>query len=114
MDENRIVTKRSIEAAYTLLRGMKPFCDWKLPVKIEAQVSTDIYMFGCFEDPNTITISSGRVWTAQSLLETTAHEMIHLYQYRQKRLTDTPHDAFFLACAKEVCEKLGVINREDF
>ena len=115
MDENKIVTRRSILLAYDLLRGMKPFCDWKLPTKIEAHVSTDINMYGCFDEPNEITISSGRVWTLTSLMETVAHEMIHLHQYRLKKLNvDTPHDQFFLGCAKEVCEKLGITNRENF
>lgn len=115
VDASRVVTKKSILLAYQMLRGMAPFCGWKLPTKIETRVVSDASMFGSFEtEPSLITISTARVWDVNQLVATVAHEMIHLHQHRLKRLdADNPHDAFFLECAREVCVSLG-FDKENF
>ena len=113
--EHKVVTKKTILLAYQMLRGMSPFCDWKLPTKIETKVVHDLSMYGCFEDsPNTITISTAKVWDVTQLVATVAHEMIHLHQFRLKVLDDAqPHDLFFMDCARDVCIELG-FDKENF
>jgi hypothetical protein len=82
--DSKIVSKKSILLAYQMLRGMEPFCDWKLPTTIQTKVVNDSTMYGCFEDdPHTITISAARVWDVNQLVATVAHEMIHLHQRGQ-------------------------------
>jgi hypothetical protein len=49
--EYKVVTRKSILLAYQMLRGMEPFCGWKLPATIQTKVVNDISMYGCFEDP---------------------------------------------------------------
>jgi hypothetical protein len=72
-------------------------------------------MYGCFEDdPHTITISTARVWDVNQLVATVGHEMIHLHQSKLKILSeDSPHDAFFMNCARQVCVNLG-FDKENF
>jgi len=112
--EYKVVTRKSILLAYQMLRGMEPFCGWKLPATIQAKVVNDISMYGCFEDPDIITISTARVWDVSQLVATVAHEMIHLRQYRLKQLDDTtPHDAYFMEQARLVCVGLG-FDKENF
>lgn len=113
--EYKVVTKKSILLAYQMLRGMEPFCEWRLPATVQTKVANDATMYGCFEeDPHTITISTSRVWDVSQLVATVAHEMIHLHQSKLKILSEeTPHDQFFMACAKQVCVGLG-FNKENF
>ena len=112
--EYKVATRKSILLAYQMLRGMEPFCSWKLPATIQAKVVNDISMYGCFEDPDIITISTARVWDVNQLVATVAHEMIHLRQYRLKQLDDTtPHDAYFMEQARLVCVGLG-FDKENF
>ena len=112
--EYKVVTKKSVLLAYQMLRGMEPFCSWKLPAAIQTKVVNDISMYGCFEDPDIITISTARVWDVSQLVATVAHEMIHLRQYRLKQLDDTtPHDAYFMEQARLVCVGLG-FDQENF
>ena len=113
--EHKVVSKRTVLLAYQMLRGMTPFCEWKLPTKIETKVVHDLSMYGCFEDsPNTITISTAKVWDVEQLVATVAHEMIHLHQHKLKQLSDTnPHDAFFMEQARIVCVCLG-FDKENF
>ena len=112
--EYKVVTRKSILLAYQMLRGMEPFCGWKLPAIIQTKVVNDISMYGCFEDPDIITISTARVWDVNQLVATVANEMIHLRQYRLKQLDDTtPHDAYFMEQARLVCVGLG-FDKENF
>ena len=112
--EYKVVTRKSILLAYQMLRGMEPFCGWKLPATIQTKVVNDISMYGCFEDPDIITISTARVWDVNQLVATVGHEMIHLHQSKLKILSeDSPHDAFFMNCAKQVCVNLG-FDKENF
>ena len=93
---------------------MAPFNEWKLPTKVDTKVVHDASMYGCFDDPDLITISTGRVWDLNQLVATVAHEMIHLRQHRLKRLNaDNPHDEFFMDCARDVCVTLG-FDKENF
>jgi len=114
MTEQKVVTKKSILLAYQMLRGMAPFTEWKLPTKVDTKVVNDVSMYGCFDEPGLITISTARVWDVNQLVATVAHEMIHLHQHKLKKLNEAnPHDAFFMECAREVCVTLG-FDKENF
>lgn len=103
-----MITKKSIQDAYTLLRGLEPFKSWKLPSLIEARVSDALEEYGAFEEPNIIIISKARVYEFDQFLMTVAHEMVHLYQSRQKKMGEPPyHNAFFYEHAKQVCKEMG-------
>ena len=112
--EHKVVTKKSILLAYQMLREMEPFASWKLPTRIETKVVNDASMYGCFDEPNTITISTAKCWDVNQLVATVAHEMIHQHQSKLKILdADNPHDQFFMTCAREVCVSLG-FDKENF
>jgi len=113
--EHKVVSKQTVLLAYQLLRQMEPFSSWKLPLRIETKVVSDASMYGCFEDsPNTITISTAKVWDVNQLVATVAHEMIHYHQSKLKILdADNAHDQFFMNCAREVCVSLG-FDKENF
>mgnify|MGYP007042149356 CR=1 FL=1 len=113
--EHKVVSKQTVLLAYQLLRQMEPFSSWKLPLRVETKVVSDASMYGCFEDsPNTITISTAKVWDVNQLVATVAHEMIHYHQSKLKILdADNAHDQFFMNCAREVCVSLG-FDKENF
>ena len=113
--EHKVVSKKSVLLAYQMLREMEPFCSWRLPLRVHTKVVSDPSMYGCFEDcPDTITISTAKVWDVEQLVATVAHEMIHLHQHKLKQLSDTnPHDAFFMEQARIVCVCLG-FDKENF
>ena len=113
--EHKVVSKQTVLLAYQLLRQMEPFSSWKLPSRVETKVVSDASMYGCFEDsPNTITISTAKVWDVNQLVATVAHEMIHYHQSKLKILdADNAHDQFFMNCAREVCVSLG-FDKENF
>lgn len=114
MSPTKLVTKKSILLTYQLLRSMVPFCDWRLPTKIQTKVVHDPTMFGCFDEPAIITISTAIVWDFKQLTSTVAHEMIHVYQAKLKLLNDqNHHDEFFYECAYDVCMNLG-FDKESF
>lgn len=103
-----MITKKSIQDAYTLLRGMEPFKSWKLPALIDARVTDELDEYGSFEEPNVITISKARVWSMEQFMMTVAHEMVHMHQSRQKEMGEPPyHNRFFNECARQVCRELG-------
>lgn len=103
-----MITKKSIQDAYTLLRGIEPFKSWRLPAYIEAQVSESLDDYGAFEEPNIIIISKARIWEFDQFIMTVAHEMVHLHQSRQKKMGEPPyHNAFFFEAAKQVCKEFG-------
>lgn len=111
---DKVVTKKSILLAYQMLRCMPPFVDMRLPTTIETKVVHDLSMYGCFDEPNVITISTAKVWDVSQLVATIAHEMIHLHQFRLKVLDEEqPHDVFFMHCARDVCVHLG-FDKEHF
>lgn len=103
-----MITKRTIQDAYTLLRGMEPFKSWKLPMSIDARVTDNLDEYGAFEEPNIITISKARVWEFDQFIMTVAHEMVHFYQSRQKQMGEPPyHNAFFHESARQICKEFG-------
>lgn len=81
------LTPTLLESTYELLRLTLPFSRWKLPPAddVEFHVTRHIDRHGdCTseKDPNTrkrIRISSRRTYWTNTLIETMAHEMLHLH-----------------------------------
>lgn len=102
------VTKEVLAGAYTYLRTTPPFNRWKLPpahsIKFKVTGSRDNE--GLYDDKNgkatpELHVSRHFVGQTSSLMETMAHEMIHVYLFR--RGVRKHHGADFEACAKRVC-----------
>lgn len=103
------LTPAMLAAAYELLRTVPPFRGWKLPHESEldfAVILTDRLHGDC--DGETIRISAACHGQILPLLETTAHEMVHLHQIRRKLEThNSQHNADFRRRAQSVCAALG-------
>jgi len=99
------LTKATLIAAYELLRTTPPFLGWKLPEPddVEFTVIRTRDLYGdC--DGDKIRVSAGRHGTLNALLQTMAHEVIHLHQFRRGLNTpNTEHNADFHKRAKRVC-----------
>jgi hypothetical protein len=103
-----------LAAAYDYLCTTQPFSEWNLPdsedVKFRVIKSPDVrgwYLLGQ-DGSHTIAISSRCIGRTQSLIETVAHEMVHLHQGDVKM--DTPnaqHNRAFWKLADIVCEAHG-------
>lgn len=103
-----------LAGAYEYLRASEPFCRWKLP---HAEESDEVgfyvtghrdrfgHMHGDKRSPNAIiAVSESCVGSSIKLIEIMGHEMIHLYQHRQRTETaGTMHNAEFKRLAREVC-----------
>lgn len=102
-----MITRKSIQDTYLLLRQMEPFKSWKLPVLIEARVSDSLDDYGSFEEPNIITVSRARIWSFNQFVMTVAHEMVHFHQARRAQMGEPPyHNQFFYEHARQVCKEM--------
>lgn len=110
------LTPDVLEAAYELLRATPPFDKWKLPDGDEVKFSVTItkaeyaqYQWDGVQ--HTISISMGKNGYIVSLLESMAHEMIHLYLekmgWESKRASAIYHNARFRKFAERVCRIHG-------
>ena len=103
-----------LEAAYAYLAETPPFNEWNMPDAEEVifEVSQSKRKQGhCQCAPNDggtfkIMISDRYHEYTNSLMNTTAHEMVHVHQYRTG-LHKTWHGRAFTALAKEVCDAHG-------
>jgi len=110
------LTPSKLAATYDCLRAFPPFRGWRLPeaddVAFGVSLSPD--NFGTYDlcrgGPR-IEISALMVVEFQTLLETMAHEMIHLHQCRAGRAVE--HDAEWQRLATRVCREFGW-KREGF
>jgi hypothetical protein len=104
------LTPDTLCAAYEYLRATPPFRRWKLPQgdQIEFRVTHEkSYVgqaIGGAEFP-IIWISGHHVGRTQTLLETMAHEMIHVYLDRKG--VRAHHGAAFKSCADRICRYHG-------
>lgn len=104
------LTPATLEAAYEYLRTTLPFRRWKLPHADEVEFHV-IHKRGMFADcetageKHTIRISTVKVGRTQTLIETMAHEMVHVRLDRQG--VKAHHGADFQRCAAQVCRHHG-------
>lgn len=102
--------ENDLVAAYEYLARIKPFSSWKLPVSnaVEFEINRSQMLQGEYSpDPHTIKVSSEHCKTHQAVLETVAHEMVHLHLERAGGYGHLDHDKDFQKCAKAVCKAFG-------
>lgn len=105
--------------AYEFLRATAPFNKWSLPPAddVEFQVRRLKHFGHCVTDdegkhpsrPPIIAISSSRCTRNHLLVETMAHEMVHLHQFTSaaKGRIPAPHGPKFRHLARQVCRQHG-------
>lgn len=106
------LTPEMLAAAYDFLRTTRPFKGWRLPSSEEVafKVTRDRNEYGHYQlrDAHTVALSSSLISQVGTLLFYLAHEMVHLKQEIDKRVTaGTVHNADFRAKAKLVCRIHG-------
>lgn len=106
-------TPDTLRAAYEFLRTTPPFCRWKLPAAEQfifqvGKSSTTHADYSIDTDGRRyIRVSEKLVGHTHSLLESVAHEMVHL---RQEQLGYRPpfsHGAVFQKLTAQVCKHHG-------
>ena len=109
------INRKTMVAVYEMLCEFPPYNRWQLPkskdVKFEAKIIKEAY--GYYDsDPHTIIISKNLNPTLHDLVNTMAHEMVHM------RLNDSGfkswdlHSFKFKKVAKQVCDRLGFNEKE--
>lgn len=116
------ITPEMVEAVYNLLKTMPPFKRWGLPSsnKVEWIITRNkTYMGRCTsyshtDQKFTLEISMVKCTNTQTLVETVAHEMIHMRQRIVRGFrTELGHGKDFQKMADQVCRKHG-FNRDYF
>jgi len=110
------LTPEALELAYEYLRATLPFRRMKLPhadeILFRVMGARDRY--GHFKgrikdnlDLNEIGVSQAKVRSTDVLMQTMAHEMIHLNQHEKGSCTRGVHNAQFQKIAARVCRIHG-------
>ena len=97
-------------AAYEYLAQLKPFSGWKIPSsdRVDFVVTRSKAEMGSYDgDPHTIRVSSHYCKTQQDVLETVAHEMVHVHLERSDNSTHYKHCKAFKKAAKAICRQFG-------
>ena len=103
-------TESDLFAAYQYLSALKPFSAWNLPSSqsVEFEVNRSQMLQGEYSpDPHTIKVSAEHCKTQIAVLETVAHEMVHLALEQSGGYGHLNHDEDFLKHAKAVCKAFG-------
>lgn len=108
------------KSAYSLLSNLAPFRRWKLPSVSEVEFHiSDIAHYGEHEYVGCHIIRiSKHLKSINDVMETMAHEMIHITQQSargvdRRDILGDGHGAEFRRRAKAVCDKLG-FKRSEF
>lgn len=110
------LTQEILAAAYTYLLVTPPFCSWNLPPAAKIKFSVTGHFdrrADCWDAQGSrtnigIRVSRRYVGFTCTLLETMAHEMIHVRQYVHKLDTaNTKHNAAFHKDARAICKHHG-------
>jgi Zn-dependent peptidase ImmA (M78 family) len=89
---------------------LPPFCLWKLPdeYRLDFKVTKSKMVMGSYEpDPHTITISSIQNSNFQQVIETMAHEMVHLKLERDGDDGHADHSQTWKETSELVCQFFG-------
>lgn len=107
------LTVENLAATYTLLLTCKPFRNWKMPPaeQVSFRVTRDRHycgQYGVDGKEHQIDISARRCTHITTMMQTMAHEMLHLAQRVRKRETNnTQHNFDFIASAARISMELG-------
>lgn len=107
-----VITPEMMAAAYDYLVTTPPFCDWNLPESEDVTFIVYRSMVNRgdwfrIKERHRIRISSRYARSTTSLMETMAHEMIHLHEDHNNCSGKGQHSAAFNVWANEVCEIHG-------
>lgn len=110
------LTPDTLRAAYEYLATTPPFNRWNMPDSedVEFRVASSRRICGWYRrvgGKHRITISSGTIGRTASLIETVAHEMIHLHQGDTCMENQAQHNAAFMKLAAKVCGVHGFDER---
>ena len=106
-----------LAAAYDYLVQTPPFNRWNMPDSedVTFRVIRDPHVRGWYllghDGKHTIAISSKCIGRTESLMETLAHEMIHLHQGDVRMETGAEHNRAFWKLAECVCKVHGFDER---
>jgi len=105
------ITYEMLVATYELLRTTPPFKGWKLPPSDEVSFhvirTKECYGDHCYAKRHTIRVSYARHKTLRLLIETMAHEMVHMREIQLGVRQDVAHGKEFRKLAKIVCSRHG-------
>lgn len=96
--------------AYTGLSLLPPFSGWRIPAAehVNFRITKSSMVYGTYDaDPHEITISRTMCLTPADLVQTMAHEMVHIALERKGAKDHADHDASFREAAQEVCAVFG-------
>jgi len=112
------ITRETIAAAYDFLCTTPPFRGWNLPDSedVSFRVIRDPHVRGWYmlghDGKHTIAISSKCIGRTESLMETLAHEVVHLHQGEVNMETPgAEHNRAFYKLAERVCRVHGFDER---
>ena len=104
------LTETQLRAIYVMLTCCPPFSRWKLPdeYRLKFKVTRSDMHMGMYEpDPHRLAISAPQHTGLAAVVETMAHELIHLKLEREGRQGHADHGPQFKAHASEVCKAWG-------
>lgn len=108
------LTKDTLKAIYDLLRETPPFCKWNLPepeeITFVISKSRDYYGYYDYNHStkaHTIGISANKNGYLQPLIETMAHELVHVHERLTGMCKPSEHSAAFKRIAAQVCKIHG-------
>lgn len=107
------ITPEIIQGAYDFLATTEPFCKWGLPEGHDITfVVGKEYLYGWYQqqgDKHVIAVCPKRVKRTDCLIETVAHEMVHLYERETgiDKSSKAEHSKAFKIHAALVCKHHG-------
>jgi len=109
------LTPEVLAAAYDYLAACEPFCKWNLPdsddIKFRVIRSNKVFAQYVYDGGHTIEVSSANVGHTKTLMETMAHELIHLHLrltgMESKSSNPNVHNMPFRKLAAQACRVHG-------
>ena len=107
------ITPERLAGVYAMLRAFPPFSRWKLPpaadVRFHVAKTKQWHAAWWIEgQKHNVEVSEKKHGHLRSLIESMAHEMIHIHQRVARTETNgVEHNAEFQRLAKNVCRTFG-------
>lgn len=105
------ITPHHVEAVYECLRAFEPFTSLPLPaaeaVEFVVQQRSDIYaQYAHTGRDHQIKVSSALIGSFETLVQTVAHEMLHLAQVEEGTDSRSQHNERWRTLARKVCRSM--------
>ena len=103
------LTRETLAAAYDYLCATPPFSRWHLPdsadvtFRVTRHRDRHAHYIRDAKGRHVIVVSANSIGRSISLIETMAHEMVHLYQAEAGMENSAQHNAAFKKLAARVC-----------